>query len=172
MMEFFDCYLVTQENVYKIVFSGRKSWTHLLYKVDRYIYKSNIWLFNVSLFAMDFYGSWWIVYFHLGRLCVKDCRFFSSQCSFICLTIDQLICFYKGLSRQSKFFDIRILLNICEYLRYFVFLLVIIIHSHHPLSTFCPQIFIRSCSIELDVLVGHRALDWQNLIRNARPLMA
>ena len=64
---------------------------------------------------------------------MRDCKFFSSQCLFICLYIHQFT-FFIGLQKDSpKFFDISIL-DICDYLTDFVFPQVIITHTHHPFS--------------------------------------
>lgn len=117
-------------------------------------FKWSIQLFNICLYVVDFYGLWWILYFHPGKLRVKDSRFFSSQCLFICLLSINSLFLWDSI-KTVLVFDISIL-NRCEYLNRFCFSSRSL--SSTPIITFphsFPQIFIGSSRIR----VGCAGLD-------------
>lgn len=117
-------------------------------------------IFKIWLFMKDLYGSWHRIWFHLGKLHVKDFRFFSNLCLYTCFfncpSAHLFLCLYID---SPKFFDIEYSTDV-NIEKNFAFFLI-----HHPQAPSPLQVRVRCTAFDWDHWVGRLCYEFK------RPLM-
>lgn len=106
-------------------------------------------IFKIWLFVKDLYGSWYRICFHLGKLHVKDFRFFSNVCLYTCFfncpSAHLFLCLYID---SPKVFDIEYSTNV-NIEKNFAFFLI-----HHPQAPSPLQVRVRCTALDWEHWVG------------------